>query len=183
MSSASSPIETKVAEMRRRFDEAFAAPQECATEALEALLAIRVGGEEHALRLRDISALTAARRIVPVPARFPELVGITALRGDVLPVFSLSRLLGLGGNSEQVRWIVRAGEGSDAVGLGFNGLDGYFQVDAAEIFPGAGQPDRPYVSATARQNGILRGVVDLPLLVERIRQRAANLPGQEWRNM
>jgi chemotaxis signal transduction protein len=171
VSEPDSLIQEKVAGMRRHFDEAFAAPPPEQAEPLEPLLAIRVEGERLAIRLRHISGLSAARgKILSVPGSVPELIGITAFRGSIVPLFSLSRLLGFGGQGADVRWIVLAGEGAGAVALGFEGLEGYLQVDPAGVFSGAGQAERPYVTETARHDGVLRGIVDVRLLAERVRK-------------
>jgi chemotaxis signal transduction protein len=163
-------METKLLEMRRRFDEAFASPPPAEAAPLEGLIAITAAGERLAIRLRDISGLSAVRgKILAVPSSVPELTGITAIRGDIVPLFSLARLLGLGGQEEDARWIVLAGEGEALVGFCFQSFDGYLQVAPAGIFTSADLAGHPHVSQTARHNGVLHGIVDLASMAEQVR--------------
>src|ERR1700694_1468677 len=95
MSTPGSKIEGKIAEMRRLFDESFSLASPEQQRAPEPMLAITLEGERFALRVHEIGGLALSKeKVVPVPTRVPELLGLTGIRGVVVPVFSLARLLG-----------------------------------------------------------------------------------------
>ncbi len=102
MSSAASKLEklqleSRAAELRRAFDETFAAPPQTHDAALEQMLAITIQGERYAIRVSGISGLAVPKgKVLPVPSSVPELLGLTGIRGTVVPVFSLAWLLGFG---------------------------------------------------------------------------------------
>lgn len=84
----------QLAALRRSFDEAFAVPPRLREEGLEHLLLIRVAGEALALKTLHVTGLVRIGRILPIPSRIPELLGITGIRGTLVPVFDLAALLG-----------------------------------------------------------------------------------------
>jgi purine-binding chemotaxis protein CheW len=150
--------------LREEFDASFAAPPRADREDLVALLAIRVGAEPVALRVLETAGLLPARRIVPVPGRRPELLGVSGLRGAVLPVFSLARLLGRG-DADEPRWMVLAGDGA-RVGLAFSAFDGHLLVPAGVV--AAAEPGRGHVAGVARLQDGLRAVLSVPSIVRAI---------------
>ena len=109
-------LESRVAELRRLFDESFAAPPQRHDAALEQMLAITLQGERYAIRVSEISGLALPKgKVLPVPSSVPELLGLTGVRGTVVPVFSLALLLGLGQSASasaedtelgEPRWLV-----------------------------------------------------------------------------
>jgi chemotaxis signal transduction protein len=151
--------------LRASFDSTFGSPHAGAGPEEVALLAIRVGGEPAALRVLDTLALLKAGRIVPVPSRRPELIGVTGVRGAVIPVYSLSRLTARGEGVEP-RWIVLAG--AERIGLAFGGFDGHVRVPAAAIHAAAGARAGDAVAGAVEVDGQLRPILDVPALVRAI---------------
>lgn len=177
MSATVSKLEGKVAEMRRLFDESFALALPEQVAAPEPMLAITVEGERFALRLREILGVAASKeKIVPVPSRVPELLGLTGIRGVVVPVFSLSRLLGFDSGHDQALWLVFCGEGQSPIALAFEGMERQFEVASTEIFAREDAPRHRYVSGTVCEGTTLLGVINIPLLVEYIKARGASKP-------
>jgi purine-binding chemotaxis protein CheW len=86
--------ERRAAEMRRRFDEGFAAPYPPPAPPSEDLLLLRLGGDGYALRLGDIAGLYAGPPVMPFPEPAPGLVGIAGFRGRIAAVYDLAALLG-----------------------------------------------------------------------------------------
>lgn len=175
MNVAASRLEDKVAEMRRLFDESFAAaPPEHVTE-LEAMLAITVEGESFAIRVSEISGLAVRKEeIVPVPSRVPELLGLTGVRGTVVPVFSLARLLGFSSESTQAHWLVFCGDRQSPIALAFESMEKLFQVPATGIFSREEILGRRYVTATVREGATSRGLISISAFVEQIKTRDAS---------
>lgn len=187
MSTPGSRLEGKVAEMRRLFDESFSLASAEQVAAPEPMLAISLEGERFALRVREIVGLAMSReKIVPVPSRFPELLGLTGIRGVVVPVFSLARLLGFDSEHGRVLWLAFCGERQSPIALAFEGMDGQFEVASTDIFAREEVSAHRYVSATVREvttsggtapeGTALRGVISIPSLVEHIKARGAGKP-------
>ena len=172
--------------MRRRFDAVFAAPPVARGADVAAFLALRLGGDGFALRIQQMSGLAAACKIVPLPGSAAALLGLAGLRGVVVPVFSLSVLMGY--SEEPPRWFAScAGQRGDTIALGFCDFDGYFEalmtdvraadeaVDADEADEadeaGASSAPRParrasIVRELVRGHDALRGVIDLAAVVK-----------------
>src|SRR5688572_94281 len=81
-------------ELRSAFDRSFAESIAASPPPQLDMLAIRVAEHRYALRLSEVLAVHADRRLVPVPSALPELLGLAGLRGVVVPVYDLRRLLG-----------------------------------------------------------------------------------------
>ncbi|MFN3740138.1 MAG: chemotaxis protein CheW [Thermodesulfovibrionales bacterium] len=60
------------------------------------LLVFKLAGEEYSFILEDVKEILKKQHITPVPLAPPSVLGITSLRGTVIPVIDLSRkLLGI----------------------------------------------------------------------------------------
>jgi chemotaxis signal transduction protein len=168
-------IESNAEALARDFDRGFAEPARTATEDVERLLAIRVGGDAHAVRLRDVSGLVVDRTLVPLPSRTPGLLGIVGLRSGLAPVYSLAALLGYGPVAEPSRWILLVGAGP-LYGLSFEAFDGHRQIPRAEI--SSGQADHSGASLSVpesvRIDGVRHGLVSVAALTDIIRASVAN---------
>jgi chemotaxis signal transduction protein len=180
MNSSGSKLQTKVAEMRRVFDESFAALQPDDRREIEHMLAIEIAGERFAVRVNDISGLKMAKsKILGVPSSVPELLGITGVRGIVVPVFSLAALLGIGVNDNQSRWLVLCGERQSPIALALERVEGHIEVLAGEIYAGETDQTRRHIKETVRDGAVLRGVIDIAQLVENIKARGATGPAKQ----
>jgi purine-binding chemotaxis protein CheW len=155
------------AALRAAFDASFAAPPAGEAGARVALLAIRAGGEPAALRVLETAGLLPARRIVPVPGRRPELLGVSGLRGSLLPVFSLARLLGRSEAGDEPRWVALAGVDQARVGLAFAAFEGHLLVPAQDLAVAA-EEGRGHVAAVARLAGGPRPVLSVASLLRAV---------------
>jgi chemotaxis signal transduction protein len=124
------------AELRAAFDAAFARPPGAAAAETVALLVLRAGGAPVAVRVLETAGIMAARPVVPVPSPRPELLGVSGIRGAVVPIYSLARLLGRGDDGAP-RWIVLAAAGAERVGLAAAAFERHVVVPAAELRPAA----------------------------------------------
>jgi purine-binding chemotaxis protein CheW len=152
--------------LRRSFDSSFAAPPAGEGPDEVALLAIRIGSDPAALRVHETLALLKAGAIVPVPSRRPELLGVTGMRGAVVPVYSLSRLTGRG-EGVTPRWIVLAG-GAERVGLAFAGFDAHVRVRRDAIHSPAAHRNFEAISGFVEIGDQPRPIIDVPAIVRRI---------------
>ncbi len=165
-------ISAKAAELRRVFDQARAVPSSTGVEVqTESLLAIRVARDPYAIRVSEISGISTDKKVVALPSPVPELLGVTGLRGAIVPVYSLAALLGYGQETGQVRWLVLCVT-EEPFALAFSGFEGYLCVPQAELYS-AEQKDvrRTFVTHAARATNMVRALVSIPMLREAIQER------------
>jgi chemotaxis signal transduction protein len=170
----SSVLEVRAAELRRSFDESFAAAAETVTADVEDLLGLRVGGDAYAVRLGEITALLPERKIVALPSPIPELLGLAGLRGGIVPVYSLRALLGYGAGTERTAWIILAGA-EPLVGLAFDQFEGHLRIARSQIAVRSDAASRAHVAETAQVEGALRGLIGVRSMVATIQERVARL--------
>ncbi len=123
-------LSQRPAELRREFDAGFAVPARVDERSRVELLLVRVGPDQHAIRLSEIRGLHSDRLITPVPGPLPELLGLVSLRGVIVPVYDLRLLLGYS-TGMTPRWLVLAMPGP--VGLAFEHLEGHAVVAPRDI--------------------------------------------------
>lgn len=163
----------RAAALRHAFDRSFAEPPPPAATACEDLLAIRVAGEPYALRLRDITGLLTTRKVVPVPAATPHLLGLAGVRGDLVPVFDLGALLGRGALAEPPRWLALCGV-DDRIALAFAEFEGHLRVPQDALRPQDPRDAGPrHVEGVVRTDLGARPVVAVPQVLTTIRNRRA----------
>jgi chemotaxis signal transduction protein len=162
------------AEMSRRaFDGVFAAPLSTRRQDLEPFLTLRISSSAYAVRVLEIAGLATARKIVPLANAVPAMLGLTAVRGRLFPVYCLQALLGDLPPSEPPRWFVLC-SGVDPLALGFAELEGHVLLPRSELFaasPGEGR--RRHVRELVRAADEVRGVIDVSSLVEAIQERVS----------
>jgi chemotaxis signal transduction protein len=158
-------------EMRRRFDAAFGAAPLDREEEAESFLALRIGPDGYALRVRETAGFAAARKIVPFPSPMAEMLGLAAVRGTVVPVFSMAALIGYGQGEGPPRWFVLSAS-ADPVALAFSEFDGYVEAPRSELSAveeaDEKGPVRPHVRQVLRARGEVRGVIDVPSVARAI---------------
>ena len=111
-----------VTRLRSAFDEIFAVPSGGGDDR-EPAIQIRVSNEILVIRTGQIAGLWKPRKIVPVPSRVPELLGVAALRGSLIPVYDLAALLGIPRGAGSPSWMVVV-PGEPSIGLAFDGFEG-----------------------------------------------------------
>ena len=166
--------------MMNDFDALFARPAVCSAGERETLLGVRLGGDLHALRIRELAGLEPMRRIVPVPGGRQGLRGIAGLRGALLPVYGLAELLGYtGGTARGGRWIALC-RADGLVGLELPELQALLQATPDELCPspgGAGRgPIRGVLRCAATEGGVY-ALVSVPALLEQIAATAREADG------
>lgn len=161
-------LDGRVEALRREFDGAFARPIRASDgEGIE-LLAIRVAGDRHALRLSEIAGLFADRPVTPVPGPMAELCGLANLRGALVPVYDLRLLIGRPA-ADPPRWIALAA--ARPLALAFDHVDGHVVASPADVAAEAGArgPARQVVRV-ARGTGLV--LLALPALLDDLATRA-----------
>jgi hypothetical protein len=165
------PVEDRAAALREAFDRGFAEPRATETRGADHLLTLSIGGDPYALRMDEIASLAVDRRIRPLPGPIPELAGIAGLRGAILPVYDLARLLGypVGGG---LRWL--AVLSAAPVAMAFAAFEGYIVRPGGSIAFEAADGESRHVQTVARAADFVRPVISLGSVLEAIRRR---LPG------
>jgi chemotaxis signal transduction protein len=180
VSPTGSRLQTKLAELRKLFDNGFAAPEQSQRAAVEHMLAVTVGGERFAISVSDISGLTVAKgTILPVPSSVPELLGITGIRGVVVPVFNLAALLGIGRGRAQYRWLILCGVRQAPLALAVDLVEEHLEIAADQLIARGPDETAHYIKQTVDFGDMLRGVIDLGLVVEKIWANGRIYPNSE----
>jgi len=164
-------VERRATELRTVFDRSFALPPPREIQEVEDLLAVRVGGDPYAIRLRDIRGVVARRTVVTVPTRATGLLGVTGIHGDIVPVFSLSSFLGYGDDVETPAWTVLCGA-EQPIGLAFAELEGHLRLPRCSVHADEDpNTTRKYVMEIAVIEAGARPVIALPLIITDICNR------------
>lgn len=171
MSLRTAPVSLSAAEMRREFDDSFAAPIPESGANRESLITIRAAGEKFAVRAAHITGLAKLRRIARLPGVTPGLLGITALRGILFPAYDLATVLGLSAGGNEHAWIMFAAC-ETPVGLVFDHLEGQVEIDRAALYESDRSESRALVRQVAHIGATQYAVIHVPGLIEEIRKRA-----------
>ena len=150
-------------ELRRNFDDSFAAAPTGPRRPEVPLLALRAGAELLAVRALETAGLLRLPRVMALPSRRPEALGVTGWRGAVLPVYALSRLLGLPDGAEPPRWMLLCGE--ERIALAFTAFEAHLRVAPEALEPAASGAARPAVRELVHLDGRIRPVVSVPELL------------------
>jgi len=167
----------RLAKLRQDFDQVFAEPIAPKSQEEENLIALRIGGDCYGLLVREIGAVAAAGKLVALPSRSPGFVGITGIRGSVVPVYSLAVLLGYPKQEEAFRWLALAGA-KESLALGLGDYEGYLRVPKAALYA----PDRAarrHVESFAQTGGRVRAIVSVASIVSSIQGTSG--PGSQSR--
>ena len=172
----------KAAQLRQAFDRTFALPPTLASPEVEDLLTIRVAGDPYAIRLLDIAEIVTERKVVSVPAVTPDLLGLTGIRGGIVPVFGLSSILGYGPDPGSPRWMILCGS-EEPIALAFSDFEGYLRLPTSALYPDENSRTREhvtYVNQVASTPDGVRAVISIPLIMATIRNRISqHRPTQE----
>jgi purine-binding chemotaxis protein CheW len=76
------------------------APREGADSVVE-LLTFMLAREEYAFRVEDLQEIIKPQRITRIPKSEAYLLGITSLRGKIIPVVDMKKMLSLEGNAAE----------------------------------------------------------------------------------
>jgi purine-binding chemotaxis protein CheW len=170
MSTEAASRSKSATDLHREFDETFAVPPPVSVEH-ESLIMLRVAGEALAVRTLDITGVAKRRRILPIPTRVPGLLGITAIRGQLIPVYDLATLLELPSAAGAGSWLMLANPEAP-IGLIFDEFEGQLDIEGSCLYESDGSDSRKYLGLMARAGAARRAVIDVPGLVKEIRQRA-----------
>lgn len=161
-------ISSRAEELRRAFDLSFAEAPPTTIARSENMLSVRLGGTAYVLPVSEISGVFADVKITPVPSSLPELLGIAALRGSIVPVYDLRALLGYVVGTRP-RWLAVAA--AAPLGLAFDELQGQRRVPRETVVQGGAVAKLRHVAGIAQLEGVSRPIVSVPAVVNEIQTR------------
>ena len=129
---------------------------------------ITLSGGTFALDLRSVREVFPVESITPVPGMPSILVGVTNLRGVVLPIVDVRSLLGLTTAGTPPKFVVVLAHGGNQVGVLTDRVPEIRTVEQDQFLPAtqAGQAEaRPFVSTILRVEDRLGGLLELPTLL------------------
>ncbi|MBI4264652.1 MAG: chemotaxis protein CheW [Acidobacteria bacterium] len=167
MSGTAHSLTRRAAELRRAFDRSFAETAADQARAYEDLLAITVGDVPYALRMAEIASLHVDRPVTPLPGSAPELLGLTGLRGAMLPVYDLRVILGRAqGPTRTPRWLVVDAQARAA--LAFDRFDAHLRVGRERLVPQRAHAASQYAQEVARMDDDVRPIVSVASVLDAI---------------
>jgi chemotaxis signal transduction protein len=129
-------VSDTASDLRRQFDGSFATARDTPSAEVLDLLGISVRGDPHAILLSAITSVFADQAITALPGRAPALLGITGMRGAIVPVFDLGAILGYPPASSP-RWLAIAERAGKPVALAFDAFLGQLRVAPSAFAPRA----------------------------------------------
>ena len=152
--------------LRSAFDESFALPY-AGREDPESVIQLRAGSQVFAIRTGHIAGLVKSRKIVHLPSRIPELLGVAVLRGSLIPIYDAAALLGIPAGVSGPAWLILV-PGDTLIGLAFDAFEGQHVPEWLSDERGAGV----HVSQLVRVGSAVRAVLDIAGMAQAIRRRA-----------
>ncbi|MES2640783.1 MAG: chemotaxis protein CheW [Myxococcota bacterium] len=111
--------------LRAAFDQAFASAAATSDAEGDTFLLLRVAGDPYALRVLDLAEITRYPRVVPLPSADPAFIGLTSLRGAMVPVFALGVMLGYPPAAAPGAWLARCAHSQGMIAFAFDATDGF----------------------------------------------------------
>jgi purine-binding chemotaxis protein CheW len=115
---------------------------------------IRVASEHYAIPVEQVLEVSGLGEIAPVPGAPPEVLGVSNLRGQVIPVIALATMLGLSGDDPGRLVVAESGE--LRAGLVVDEV-----LDVEELSAVSEQVDSRYLLGAFLVDGELVGALDL----------------------
>lgn len=169
----------RAAELRLAFDGGFAQPIEFDATVKIDLLAIRIGAETCAIRLREIAGLFVDKSVTRIPGSALALLGIAGFRGAILPVFNLQSLLARS-TAATPRWLVIAA--AAPVALAFDAFEGQMRVSPDAILPRpSGAQTLSYAREFVQTSARIYPVIHLPWILDAIKTQRPDVTPREER--
>lgn len=129
---------------------------------------LTLGGEVYAVDLRHVREVFEVDVITPVPGMPPALVGVTNVRGSVIPVMDLRRMLNLPTAGPATQYAVIIKHGSHQLGVLVEQVPEIRTVQTEQFLPtpsGDAREGKPFLTAVLRLDDRMGGVVEVPTLL------------------
>ncbi len=156
--------------LKREFDSSFEREVKPPAETLDVMY-LSIAERKFALRIEDVKGVAKLDKLIAVPSRAETLAGVTGLRGEVLPVYDLAKILKLDPGHEPLRWLVTVSTQGRMLALGFAAIVGYDRITMGAIDRGGTDS---LVNGTVASRGERVGLIDVQAVVKRICMEAEN---------
>lgn len=135
---------------------------EDASHELRELLVFGLDGAAYAVPVERVREIVRMRQLTLVPRAPAWLLGVVALRGEIVEVVDLRRRLGLGGSSpdRSHRIIVLHGDADRVTGLLVDSVSEVYRIHDDEVLP-AQSLDVSNVSEVCPRDGEFVSILDL----------------------
>lgn len=129
---------------------------------------ISVAGELFAVDLSHVREVFKVETVTPVPGMPPVLMGVTNLRGAVIPVIDLRVMMGQATGQDPMPFVVIIRHGIQQVGVLVDDVPQLASVSGDQILAspsGMAGGKRPFVSSVLRVADRMGSVVEVPTLL------------------
>lgn len=129
---------------------------------------LTIGGEVYAVDLRHVREVFEVDVITPVPGVPSALVGVTNVRGAVIPVMDLRRMLNMPTAGPLPPYAVIIKHGNHQVGVLVERVPEIRTVRTEQFLPtpsGDAKEGKPFLTAVLRLDDRMGGVVEVPTLL------------------
>lgn len=126
---------------------------------------LSMGGELFAIELRNIREVFEVESVTPVPGMPGMLIGVTNLRGTVIPLLDLRAGLGLPVSETTLPFAVVVRHGTRQLGLLVDQVPEIRSIPREHLLPAAHSGPagaRPFVLSVLRVEDRLGGVLEVP---------------------
>lgn len=128
---------------------------------------ISLGGEIFTIDLLNVREVFVVESITPVPGVPPGLVGVTNLRGTVIPLLDLRPMFSLNAVAA-LRYAVVVQQGNWQVGVLVDTVPEIRTIAKDQFLPapaGKGEGALPFVSTVVKLEDRLRGVLEMSVML------------------
>jgi purine-binding chemotaxis protein CheW len=128
---------------------------------------ISMGGELFTIDLKSVREVFVVESITPVPGMPSGLVGVTNLRGTVIPLLDLRPMFSLNAEAA-LRYAVVVQQGNWQVGVLVDAVPEIRTIAKDQFLPvpaGTGEGEFPFVSTVVKLEDRLRGVLDTSVVL------------------
>ncbi len=128
---------------------------------------ITLGGELFTIDLKNVREVFVVETITPVPGMPAGLVGVTNLRGTVVPLLDLRQMFGLNADAT-LRYAVVLKHGSWQVAVLVDTVPEIRNIPKDQFMPvpaATGQGGNPFLSAVVKLEDRLRGVLETSVVL------------------
>jgi len=128
---------------------------------------LRMGRERYAVPIENVLEVAELGSLCALPGAGAAVLGVRNLRGQVLPVFDLARVLAIAGDAARPRVVVAEHEGR---------LAGLAVDEVTDVVALAGEPEpaeAEYLSGAILEEGQLVGILDVERLFGALAAQAA----------
>lgn len=135
---------------------------------------LQVAGEHLAVDLRHVQEVFEVEAITPVPAMPAALLGVTNLRGVVMPVVDLRLVVGLPTSGPTPRFAVVLRHGGQQAAVLVDELPELRNAHADDLLPAPSRDEgapRTFLCAVLRTDERMSGVVAVPDLLASVDRR------------